>query len=83
MEKLNGTEIPEHVTPAAERVLRDLTFHRVAGRNPPEHWFTTLRDAPRRGVVRAAVQRLAGAALRDLPAPAAWTPRRTTVRSPA
>jgi acetoin utilization protein AcuC len=68
---LNDIEIPDRVTPEAERVLRDLTFHRAAGRNPPEHWFTTLRDAPRRGVVRAEVQRLATAALRDLPAPVA------------
>jgi acetoin utilization protein AcuC len=68
---LNDIKIPDRVTPEAERVLRDLTFHRAAGRNPPEHWFTTLRDAPRRGVVRAEVQRLATAALRDLPAPVA------------
>jgi acetoin utilization protein AcuC len=25
--------------------------HRL-GRNPPEHWFTTLRDDPRPGPVR-------------------------------
>ncbi|WP_431269716.1 hypothetical protein [Dankookia sp. P2] len=70
---LNGFEIPDRVTPEAERVLRALTFSRAAGRDPPEHWFTTLRDAPRRGVVRAEVQRVAVAALRDLPAPAAAT----------
>jgi acetoin utilization protein AcuC len=68
---LNGFEVPERVTPAAERVLRALTYHRAAGRNPPAHWFTTLRDKPRPGVVRAEVQRVAVAALRDLPAPAA------------
>jgi len=68
---LNGYAIPDRVPPAAEQVLRALTWHRAAGRNPPEHWFTTLRDAPRPGVVRAAVQRVAAAALRDLPAAAA------------
>jgi acetoin utilization protein AcuC len=67
---LNGHTIPERVTPEAEQVLRALTWHRAAGRNPPEHWFTTLRDAPRPGVVRAAVQRVAAAAVRHLPTPA-------------
>ncbi|NOG73285.1 acetoin utilization protein AcuC [Roseicella sp. DB1501] len=66
---LNGIEIPARATPAAERVLRALTYSRAAGRNPPAHWFTTLRDPPRPGVVRAEVQRVAAAALRDLPAP--------------
>ena len=30
--------------------------HCRAGRNPPDHWFTSLRDAPRNGVVREAVR---------------------------
>lgn len=65
---LNGHEMPERLPPAAEAVLRRLAFHRAAGRNPPEHWFTTLRDAPRPGVVRAAVRRAAAAAVAELPA---------------
>jgi len=65
---LNGHPIPERLPPAAEAVLRGLSFHRAAGRNPPEHWFTTLADAPRPGVVRAAVRRVAARALEDLPA---------------
>ncbi|ATG34216.1 Deacetylase [Phaeobacter piscinae] len=50
---LNGHEIPDRLPPAAEQVLRGLEFkgHRL-GRNPPEHWFTTLRDTPRPGPVR-------------------------------
>ncbi|MCW3475015.1 acetoin utilization protein AcuC [Limobrevibacterium gyesilva] len=56
---LNGQPIPDHTTPAAEAVLRGLVYNRAAGRNPPEHWFTTLRDAPREGPVRDAVRRLA------------------------
>jgi acetoin utilization protein AcuC len=64
---LNGLDIPDRVTPAAETVLRTLTYHRAAGRNPPEHWFTTLADAPRPGVVRAAVQKVAATALSDVP----------------
>jgi acetoin utilization protein AcuC len=62
---LNGFEIPKRLPPAAEAVLRALTYHRAAGRNPPEAWFTTLRDVPRPGVVRAAVQRVAVAAMVD------------------
>ena len=62
---LNGFPIPSHTTPAAEAVLRGLVYNRAAGRNPPEHWFTTLRDAPREGVVRAAVQKVAAMALQE------------------
>ena len=43
---LNHLPIPDCTTPAAEAVLRALTYNRAAGRNPPAHWFTTLRDAP-------------------------------------
>lgn len=50
---LNGFAIPEVVPAKAQVVLRELRFdnHRL-GRNPPEHWFTTLQDAPREGPVR-------------------------------
>ncbi len=50
---LCGAEIPGRLPRAAEDVLRGLEFtgHRM-GRNPPDHWFTTLRDAPRTGAVR-------------------------------
>jgi acetoin utilization protein AcuC len=50
---LNGHEIPDRLPPEAEDVLRDLRWANArAGRNPPAHWFTTLRDAPRSGPVR-------------------------------
>jgi acetoin utilization protein AcuC len=53
---LNGHEIPARLPPAAESVLRGLVWTNArAGRNPPEHWFTTLRDAARPGPLRAAV----------------------------
>ncbi|MFY1708566.1 acetoin utilization protein AcuC [Tritonibacter scottomollicae] len=50
---LLGAEIPDHLPPEAEALLRALEFkgHRL-GRNPPEHWFSTLRDAPRNGPIR-------------------------------
>ena len=62
---LNRLPIPERTTPAAEAVLRGLTYNRAAGRNPPEHWFTTLRDAPREGPVRDEVRRLASLAMQE------------------
>jgi acetoin utilization protein AcuC len=49
---LNGFAIPKILPPDAEAVLRGLNYNRAAGRNPPPHWFTTLRDAPREGMVR-------------------------------
>jgi acetoin utilization protein AcuC len=66
---LNGLPVLERLPPAAQAVLRGLLWReRAAGRDPPEHWFTTLRDAPRRGTVRAAVQRAVAAAAAALPA---------------
>lgn len=53
---LNGYEMPERLPAEAEQVLRALQWpnHRM-GRCPPEHWFTTLRDSPRPGPIRAEV----------------------------
>jgi acetoin utilization protein AcuC len=56
---LNDFAIPDRLPPAAEAVLRALRFDRAVGRNPPAHWFTTLRDAPRDGEVRPEIARLA------------------------
>ena len=64
---LNGLPIPDRITPAAEAVLRGLVYNRAAGRNPPAHWFTTLRDAPRDGPVRDTVKQLAELAVGELP----------------
>ncbi len=50
---LNGAEVPERLPEEAERVLRALEFpNNRRGKNPPEHWFTTLRDSPRNGPIR-------------------------------
>jgi acetoin utilization protein AcuC len=65
---LNDLSIPDRTTPAAESVLRGLVYNRAAGRNPPDHWFTTLRDAPRDGPVRPEIERLAELALEEIPA---------------
>jgi acetoin utilization protein AcuC len=54
---LNGQPIPDVLPPEAEAVLRALRFDgNRRGKNPPEHWFTTLRDPPRPGPVRDAVK---------------------------
>jgi acetoin utilization protein AcuC len=50
---LAGHDIPDRLPPEAEAVLRALTWDRARrGRSPPEHWFTTLADAPREGPVQ-------------------------------
>ena len=64
---LNGLPIPPRIPPGAEAVLRGLTWTRAAGRNPPEHWFTTIADPPRPGPVRQEVRALAPMTLRNLP----------------
>jgi acetoin utilization protein AcuC len=56
---LTGSKVPETLPPDAEAVLRRLTWSRSAGRNPPEHWFTTLEDKPNPGPVRDEVALLA------------------------
>ncbi|MBU6497874.1 MAG: acetoin utilization protein AcuC [Rhodospirillales bacterium] len=62
---LNGLDVPARLPAPAEAVLRGLVYNRAAGRNPPAHWFTTLRDAPRAGPVRGEVERLAEIALKE------------------
>jgi acetoin utilization protein AcuC len=54
---LNGYEPPHRLPEQAEMVLRDLRFEdNRRGKNPPEHWFTTLRDVPHVGLVRDQVK---------------------------
>ncbi|BBK37892.1 acetoin utilization protein AcuC [Allostella sp. ATCC 35155] len=65
---VNGHPVPERLPPAAEAVLRDLEWNHSRGRNPPEHWFTTLADPHRGGPVRAEVRHAIAATLAsDLP----------------
>ncbi|MGP1396658.1 MAG: acetoin utilization protein AcuC [Inquilinaceae bacterium] len=54
---LNGIEPPVPASPEAERILRALTWHRAAGRNPPVHWLTTIADPPRPGPIGDEVRR--------------------------
>lgn len=56
---LNGHPIPEALTAPAESVLRELWWSHRRGRNPPEHWFTTLADTPNPGPVRETVREVA------------------------
>lgn len=55
---LNHFPIPERLPLEAEAGLRALRFDRAAGRNPPEHWMTTLLDQPREGPIREAARHL-------------------------
>lgn len=49
---LNGFEVPDVLPPAAQDVLRALEWSGQARfRTPPAHWLSTLRDAPREGVI--------------------------------
>jgi acetoin utilization protein AcuC len=60
---LNHLPIPDRLPNLAEAILRRLRYSRAAGRNPPEHWFTTLRDVAREGPIRAEIHHLAAATL--------------------
>lgn len=60
---LNGWDIPDRLPLQAEAVLRGLSLNRAAGRNPPAHWFTTLRDDPREGPVREEVRAVVARAM--------------------
>lgn len=54
---LNGCEVPDRLPEAAQAVLRGLSFKgNRRGKNPPEAWFTTLRDEARPGPVRDEVR---------------------------
>lgn len=54
---LNGYEVPDRLPSEAEAVLRALEWHRPGRPRPtPGHWFTTLRDNPREGEIRADVR---------------------------
>ncbi|WP_299564697.1 acetoin utilization protein AcuC [uncultured Sulfitobacter sp.] len=68
---LNGYDPAGTVPQAAQTVLRALTFEgNRRGRNPPEHWFKTLRDAPQEDaeISQAVLQRVAVLARQPLPA---------------
>jgi acetoin utilization protein AcuC len=54
---LAGKPVPGRLPEAAEAVLRGLEWRgHSKGKAPPAHWFTTLRDDPAEGPVRAALR---------------------------
>ncbi len=65
---LNGIDIPERLPQPAEAVLRGLSWSRAAGRNPPEHWFTTLADPANTHPVREPVWQIIDTIRTDDPA---------------
>jgi acetoin utilization protein AcuC len=60
---LNGFDLPQRLPPAAEAVLRGLSWRHSRGRNPPEAGFITLADPPRGGPLRDEVRALAAKTL--------------------
>jgi acetoin utilization protein AcuC len=67
---LNDFPVPDVLAGQAETFLRSLSWHRSAGRSPPDHWFTTLRDPSRPGPIRQSTHDLAiSAQLRIADAP--------------
>ena len=65
---LNGIDVPEYLPPAAEAVLRDLSWSRAAGRNPPDRWFTTLADPGNAQPARDAIRQIIDTIRADDPA---------------
>jgi len=59
---LNGFAVPDTLDGPAEAFLRSLSWNRAAGREPPDHWFTTIRDPARPGPVRRSTADLVAAA---------------------
>ncbi len=55
---LNRLTPPDIVPPSVETILRAVTWRRSQGRNPPDHWFTTLRDPPNPGPIRSEIAAL-------------------------
>ncbi len=57
---LNDIEIPATLPAAVRDVLRDVTYFRAAGRNPPSRWFETLRDPPSAGLAHDGLKEVFG-----------------------
>jgi acetoin utilization protein AcuC len=54
--RLNNFEIPEKLPPAAEALLREITWRHRRARAAPDAWFSTLEDVPRPGAIREEVR---------------------------
>jgi acetoin utilization protein AcuC len=52
---MDERSLPARLPEEAETVLRGLTWRRSQGRNPPSHWYNTLRDPARPGDIRQSV----------------------------
>ena len=54
--RLNGLREPSTLSFAGETVLRALEWNHSRGRNPPEHWFSSLLDPPNWGPIRPEIR---------------------------
>ncbi len=59
---LNGFSVPAKLPDEAQSILRAVTWSHSRGRDPPDHWFTTLADKRSAGSIRDEVRALARAA---------------------
>jgi acetoin utilization protein AcuC len=60
LNRLAPDQVP---TATARAVLRELTWSRSQGRNPPEHWSSTIADPKRPGEVRSRILELVAVSL--------------------
>jgi acetoin utilization protein AcuC len=65
-----GIDPDQAPTPAAEEVLRALSWTRRRGHPMPERWFTAIADPPNHGPVRPEVRSAVAAVRRGWPVPA-------------
>jgi acetoin utilization protein AcuC len=61
---LTGREPPDRLPPAAEALLRAISWRHSRAKHPPERWFTSLTDPPSRGPVRDEIRAIAREVLR-------------------
>ncbi len=62
---LNGLDMPDVLPAAGTALLRSVDWRHRLARNPPDRWFTTLRDAPNTGRVRDDVKAVADHAMAE------------------
>ncbi|MDD9879166.1 MAG: acetoin utilization protein AcuC [Magnetovibrio sp.] len=62
---LNGYDIPDRLPDGAEALLREIVWQHRRGREPFDHWMTTLEDRANPGPVRDAVRDVAKEVLRS------------------
>ncbi|WNK00441.1 acetoin utilization protein AcuC [Thalassospiraceae bacterium LMO-JJ14] len=55
---LAGLDVPDRLPPAAEKLLREVTWRHRRAADAPERWFTTLADPANHGPIREEIRAL-------------------------